>query len=302
MALDFEKLTRDFNIPTFTEGYKQCRLGWIQSPCPFCGGATHLGWNETEDFFVCWMCKFHPHVEVISLAVRCSKERAEQILYKYGWRSKGRRRVSISAVERVQVRSQCKFPTGTVDLQPMHWDYLADRNFDPQELQLVWNLKGTKHLGAYKFRIIAPIYYRGKMVSFQGRDVTGRADLPYKACAKEDEARDHKRCLYGFDQVRGDDCVITEGITDVWRLGPGAVNTFGIAFTMEQVRLLRKRFRRKFILFDEKDSQAMTAARALAALLDDSEIITGTGADDPAKMNQDDADSLMKELGLLGNR
>lgn len=302
MALDFEKLATDFNIPVFTEGYKQCRPGWVQLPCPFCGGVTHLGWNENDDYFMCWMCKWHPHIEVIAQSLKCSKSRAREILLRYGWRSKGGRCKISAPIERVQRRSQCKLPPGTVDLQPLHWDYLASRGYDPQELQHHWHLKGTKHLGPYKFRVIAPIYFEKKIVSFQGRDITGKSPLPYKACAKDHEARDHKRCLYGYDEAPGQDCVITEGITDVWRLGPGAVNTFGIAYTMEQVRLLRKRFRRKFILYDEADSQAMDAARALAAMLDDCEIITGTGVDDPAKLPQDDANSLMRELGVSGNR
>lgn len=57
--------------------------------------------------------------------------------------------------------------------------YLEGRRFDPKMLQDEWNVLATGP-GAiikvnnktidYSYRVIAPVYYEGKMVSFQGRD------------------------------------------------------------------------------------------------------------------------------------
>ena len=164
----------------------------------------------------------------------------------------------------------------------------------------VWGLLGTGPIGEYKFRIVAPIEFEGRLVSYQCRDITGRAALPYLACAQENEVRDHKHCLYGMDLVPGHSVVIVEGIADVWRLGPGAIATFGIGYTTEQVDLMR-RWKRRFVLFDSADPQALEKAEQLADMLSGfggwTEILE-IDSSDPGAMDQEDANDLMKELGF----
>ena len=98
--------------------------------------------------------------------------------------------------------------------------------------------------------------------------------------------------------MKGDSVVVVEGITDAWRLGPGAVATFGIQFTLMQVILLRQ-FESKYIMFDSADPQAIKQAEKLADYLSGFpghvEIIE-THCGDPAELTQKEADALMGEL------
>ena len=170
--------------------------------------------------------------------------------------------------------------------------------FDPKKLIHEWNLKGTLFLGAYKFRIIAPIYFQGKLVSYQGRDITEKSPLRYKTCPKTLEILHHKHCLYGIDKAKSDYIVVTEGITDVWRLGPGAVATFGIQWNLEQAKLLMN-YKRVFIMFDKQPQakqQAEKLANFLALTSIEVHIITLDNSDDPAEMTQYEADKLMTDL------
>ena len=137
------------------------------------------------------------------------------------------------------------------------------------------------------------------MVSYQGRDITNKSDMKYKACRQELELKDHKNCLYGLDQVPGGSVVGVEGITDVWRLGFGAVATFGIKYTIAQVALFL-RFQNIIFLFDPEE-QAQEQARKLS-----SELIGGgrhveliqylESNVDPGDMSDDDSKYLMKDL------
>jgi DNA primase len=155
-------------------------------------------------------------------------------------------------------------------------------------------------IGPYKFRIIIPILQRGKLASFQGRDYTGRSDLRYKTCEKEKEVVCHKHLLYNADAIPGEDVVVVEGVTDVWRLGPGSVATFGTGFTQEQVMILAG-YRRVFLLYDGEEAATRRAdklAHAISGLGAEVELVTLDGGD-PAEMSQDDADYMMLELGLF---
>lgn len=297
MSFDFSQFCLDQNIGSATEGHKHCQPGWIQVACPFCTGnpGYHLGYNESDDYFNCWRCGFHGHIDVIKSLTRFTTQGAIDFLREYKARPKYKRDESKRKIK----THVTKLPVGTYSLTEQHIKYLKKRKFDVDKLIKTWNLGGTGPIGQYKFRIIAPIYYRHTLVSYQGRDITDRSELKYKACPKKLESRHHKDCLYGFDYADGNDSiVICEGITDVWRLGPGAVATFGIKYKLSQVNLL-KRFKNKFILFDSEDAQAIEQSNKLANQLSAFpglvEIIELDYAD-PAEMPQNKAKKLMRKL------
>jgi hypothetical protein len=148
--------------------------------------------------------------------------------------------------------------------------------------------------------------FQNRLVSYQGRDYTGKQALRYKACRKEKELIHHKHILYGWDQL-GDAAVIVEGITDVWRLGFGACCPFGIKYTPSQLRLLAEK-KRRYVLFDTEDKQARKMGKQLARQLsimvgyteyvelDDCEWIDPKAGRDPANMTQECADEIMAEM------
>ncbi len=297
--MNFTKFLEDNNIEYLTEGHKHCRPGWVNIKCPFCTGheGYHLGYDLHKNYFHCWRCGGHSVLQTIQKLTGTSKSEALQIISQY----KGYSPLPKTAVRQVK-RKRFRYPSGTAELGEKHRKYLESRNFDPNKLQQEWGLLGAGPVALlddidYKFRVLAPIQYRGKVVSFQARDVTERAKMKYLACPKPREVIHHKQILYGIDKCKKDAVALVEGITDVWRLGPGAVACFGISWKMAQAALLAQRFQRIFILFDD-DPQAKQQASALEAELAfrgkevEIEYIQG----DPGDMPQEEANYLMSQL------
>lgn len=306
---DAFKFVRDYRIDHATTGNKHCRPGWVQVHCPFCTGERdyHLGYSLKGDFWTCWRCKGKSTVKVVRALVKCSWAEAFKIVEKYSGGSPRRRRPEREKKNpvKVDVRKSCVLPPGTRDMNERHKQYLIKRRLDPDRLESVYHLKGTGPVGPYNFRIIIPIEYRGRVVSYQGRDITGKSEIPYKACAMAKEVIHHKHILYGLDLTRNETCCIVEGVVDGWRLGPGAIGTFGTGYTQEQATLLYKRYKRLFLLFDPEPAAQKTAkqlADYLCGMKREVIIVNlekGEG-EDPGDMKQDDANALMRDMGLKG--
>ncbi len=190
-----------------------------------------------------------------------------------------------------------EWPPGTIPLQDYHKAYLAGRGYDPDFLETKYKLMGTVNAGSYAGRIMAPIFLDGIWVSYQGRDITGRAELRYKACKKELELINHKTILYNIDNAK-DTGIVVEGIFDVWRFGDRAIGVIGTSITPPQVRMAAERFKKVFIIFDV-EAPAQRKARWLRDQLSvigikTINIILEKG--DPADMSQEKANQLKKEL------
>ena len=297
--MNFIKLLKDHHIEYITEGNKHCTRGWVNLHCPFCEGSQnyHLGYDLTRDYYTCWRCGYHSTIEVIQKLTGTNKHEAYQILKQYGGKS------SLPKSVHLQIkRKKLKYPYGTDVLQNNHKQYLEKRKFDPDKLQTIWGILGTGPTALldninFSHRILAPIYYQNKIVSYQARDITNKSKLKYLTCPKNREEIHHKHILYGLHKCRSKTVILVEGITDVWRLGPGAVACFGIGWKIQQQRLLVKNFQRIVIMFDN-DSHAQKQAQALSAELSlkGKEVIQNTVQDDPATLNQKDADHLMRQF------
>lgn len=297
--MNFNKFCQDYNLETAPPDHKHYQEGWTNVECPLCTGNAgyHLGYEEDTDRFHCWRCGPHKHVEAIAGLLKTGNGEAARLWKRYSSKRPRRIHRKPKVIER---QIKVSLPPGTQTMKKRHRRYLRSRGFDPDRLEETWGLLGTGPFGPYKFRIVAPITFEGKLVSYQGRDITNRQRLRYKACPMEKEARHHKACLYGLDQVPGETVVIVEGITDVWRLGVGSVATFGIKYTKTQVLLL-KRFKRRAILFDSADSQAQEQAEKLAKELSafsGETISLIIDAKDPGTMSPKDAQDLMRQLGI----
>jgi DNA primase len=89
---------------------------------------------------------------------------------------------------------------------------------------------------------------------------------------------------------------VCEGITDCWRFKPeNSVAVFGIEFKSNQVRQLKKLFKRVFVAFDD-EPQAVSKAEKLVMELRfrgiESERIPIIG--DPGGLEQSEADAIVK--------
>jgi len=296
--MKIQELFNDYHIPFQTEGHKHCRPGWVSTACPFCSGnpGLHLGYNEEQDYFNCWRCGHHRTEDVIVALLHVSRREARNLMRQYGGRSSPR-------PIPIKLRTKnFKFPSNCERMKKQHQDYLMQRKFNPEQLERDWNLMGTGPISLldgrnYKHRIIIPIRWDGGIVSFQGRDITGKSEIRYKACPQDRELIPHQTILYGKQEEWKDIGICVEGVTDVWRLGFSSFATFGISFTPSQVHNIVKHFKKVIILFDD-DPQAQEQAKKLMGELRFRGVETWKEniIGDPASLSQEDANSLVKEL------
>lgn len=294
MKFDVISFLDEYNIPYKSEG-KNWQPGWTQICCPFChDSGWHGGFNISAGYYNCWRCGHHdtPFV-IMKLVPNIQIYEARTIMALFMIFDDG------SKVERKKAAAkECEWPMGTTDCNGSHGKYLWDRGFDLPKIVGTWGIRATGPLGDYKFRIIAPIIVDGVMVSYQGRDITGKQKLRYKACRIEEEVIHHKHIVYGIDYVKNGRCIIVEGITDVWRLGPGAIAMFGIEWTNEQLLFLVERVKEGLVLFD---SGSVDKARMLVSELNSLGLdfrVAELDEGDPGDMSQEDADQLMKLINI----
>ncbi len=290
MNLNYPKLLGDFKIP-FTPSER----GWVNLQCPMCDDEGEHGGFSPEGYYFCFKCGWHPVLTVLSNLLPFAKEEIKKAIRPYYLKQ-----------ERILLKRQatptagvCRLPIGCIPFQDAHRKYLLSRNFNPDELEQTWGLKGTRHLGEYKFRIIAPIYFNGELVSYQGRDITGQASLRYKTCHKKDEVIHHKDIFYGLDYASTDKVIVCEGITDVWRFGAGAIATFGISVTPNQLLFLAKSpYEKIYVMFDTEPQavrEAEKLVRNLTGLGKEAELIK-LDKGDPAGLSTSEAAEIKQDL------
>lgn len=286
-----EQLLIDHNIPTSTSG-SDWQPGWINIQCPFCDDQkAHGGFNIKGGYYNCWKCGGKSNPKVVSHLLSINYYEAVKLLEQYGTGSNSEHK----QIKKKAEAEKIIWPANCHDLNHAHKKYLWARNFDPTKMVELWGIRGTGPIGPYKFRIIVPIYHNGKLVSYQGRDITNRADLRYKACPVEKEVIHHKHIVYGLDHVTNGRAIIVEGVFDVWRLGYGAVSTFGTEVTNEQCILLAERLKEAYICFDDENAEdkASSLANRLVALGVSVDLIE-IDADDPAELSDMEAAKMMK--------
>lgn len=254
--VDMVKLFDFYRIEYKTEGHKHCRPGWINTVCPCCEGTAgyHLGYNLAEEYFVCWRCGYKPFWKILSKLLRIKEEELGAVLKAF----KGSSTQALPVVSTLNIKDH-KLPSSTSEMAKRHLDYLVSRGFNPRELRDAWHLMGTGPISmldgvVYANRILAPIFWEGKQVSFQTRDISGRAELRYIACPEEREIIKHKHILYRLPDppfVSGKRLgIIVEGIADAWRIGRYAAATFGAKYTPEQVLQISKLFDVVVVVYD----------------------------------------------------
>jgi hypothetical protein len=292
---DALKYLREHRVRYVTSG-KDTSAGWLGVSCPFCRDPEMHGGFSPDDYYSCWRCGGHSVEDVIMALERCEYHEACQIVIEYQTdfpslpaRARPRRAQG--------QQGHLTWPPGVMPLLPLHIAYLIRRRFDPGALVERYGIRATGPLGPYAWRIMAPVVLNGKMVSYQGRDITDKADLRYKACRKELELVDHKTILYNLDNSLGDSAIVVEGLFDCWRLGDGCVATMGSTIIKPQVMMLAERFKRIFVILDS-EPEAQSKARKLCqqlSLLGVEVINKKLNKGDPDDLSQGDADELKKE-------
>jgi hypothetical protein len=244
----------------------------------------------------CWRCGRHSVVSTIAKLLKISEGKAYHIMQQYGGRAPRKASIKPIGIKKL------KYPSNTETLLPQHAKYLSSRGFDPEKIATEWGLLSLGPICLldgiqYGHRILAPIFWNENVVSFQTRDVTGKAQLKYLTCPINREIKHHKHILYGRQEKWTRRGICVEGITDVWRFGPAAFATFGIEFTREQVREIKNHFDEVFVIFDDEPQAVRQALKMVAELR-----FRGVRAQhiaivgDPGGMKQNDANNLLKSL------
>jgi hypothetical protein len=294
MKFDTVRFLTDYNIPYWGQGENVSR-GHVGVTCPFCEDTyNHLGLSLTgKKVPNCWKCGRHSWFKYIRTV---TGEDPKAVIEKYS--------DVYSVIEedyKPVVHAVKCVPPGTKDFKPGHLKYLESRGFDPEYLILKYDLTVTGATDRYyPFRIIFPIKYNGRVVSYQGRSYTG-AEPKYKTCFPEQEVMFHKDIFFNLDNSKGDTVIIVEGVFDAIRLGDNAIASFGTAILPAQLNLVASRYSRAFVLYDT-EYEAQKKARAAAYTLNSGGIKTELiklDSGDPGEMSSDDALYLKRDLGVL---
>jgi hypothetical protein len=293
-----QNFCEDYSINWFPSGTKNVGSGWIGIQCPFCDDpSSHGGFNIEKGYYSCHRCKGHWMPKVIAALTKSSLSKSKKIIKKYSSKDD----YTEKKIE-YKYASKVIFPPDTGPLTDRAKQYLMSRNFDPDYLASEWGLLSTGNIGEYKFRILAPVYLKGQLISYQCRDITGK-NIPYKGCPIDESVYFLKHTLYGIDKaIPHKKCIVVEGIVDSWRLGPGAVSTFSMNFMIPQVLMLARNFDEIFIMFDAEDraqEQADKLYHQLTIGYDKKTEILNLKTGDPGSLSNEEAKNIMKEIGLL---
>ncbi|MHA2068649.1 MAG: hypothetical protein ACXABY_30165 [Candidatus Thorarchaeota archaeon] len=283
-------------IEYWTHG-KNVQQGWVNIECRFHDDhSNHLGVNLESMKYNCWVCGKKGFItHLIQTIEKCSIAQANTIIERF----KG---AGLEYTEPVKLRyfdqETLVLPGNSQFFPSAHLRYLEERGFDPYPTIEKYELHAMGPTGKYKFRIIVPITINGQTVNFVARDITGRAERRYLQCPDSEAIIPAGECLYNIDNA-GDTVIITEGVTDVWRIGDGAIATLGMELTSKRLRLLKEQeIKSAFVLFDsgeDANKRANVAANQLATFFSGVEILL-LDSGDPADLDSDSVKSLREDI------
>lgn len=100
--------------------------------------------------------------------------------------------------------------------------YLKKRGFeDTYDLCSRYDIRYDTESEKWAWRVIFPIYQKGRLVSWVGRHVSDTAYLKYRESSKLESVIPPSDCLYNFDELYkkgGEYLIITEGIFDALKI------------------------------------------------------------------------------------
>lgn len=237
--LTLQEYLDGLNIEYWEEG-KNVTEGWINIECIFCDDSSnHLGINLSDGHYSCWICEAYGSlINLISSLENVSFGQAARIAKHIKLGESG---ALLPPAVATTVGKFAGLPKTSSNTFPKkHINYLLKRRFDPYALIRKYKLRACHTIGLYRFRIIVPFFLNRKMVTFTSLDVTGKQEPKYLHCPIRKSEVDPKHMLYNIDSIKRR-AVIVEGVTDVWRLGDGAVAVMGTEYVREQIELLGNR-------------------------------------------------------------
>lgn len=255
-------LFRKYNIIYWTEG-KNVSVGYVNISCPFCPDgdpSNHCGTCIDSMIFHCWRCGKTGHFSFL-LAVKAGISH-QKVLELLDFGHVDFKRSVVSQIkERFQEEDESEetkelkeinlpeyFELVTPDLKcKLLDDYLERRRYNRDDA--IKYGCGICRVGDMSCRMVIPVYFHGKLVAYQGADMTGRSETKYRADSVKSNV---KRVLYDYDNLKDANwIVVTEGVFDKWRVSKNAVCSFSSTLTNDQKHLIiQKKPERLTFLYD----------------------------------------------------
>ena len=293
--IDIREMLDDLGIP-YRESGNNVGQGWIGVCCPFCGDTNyHLGINLLKKTITCFKCPTTGTIVKFIAEELNSFEKALSVIEQYI--PKELREFS----EQIKTRSVIvKLPSeASRKITPYHAGYLHSRGFDYAEMSDKYNLHYCGPIGDWRNRIIVPIVKSYRILTFTSIDISDDSSMRYRHLSEEESIIHAKELLYGIEFTKRV-CCIVEGLFDYYRIGDGALCTFGVKLSPEQIKQLTK-FRKVMIAFDGDDpgkKNAEIIAHNIAAFTD-VEILYLPDFKDPDTLNEDDINFIKRKLGSM---
>lgn len=307
MLFNTIKFLEDYNIPYMASHSILTKDFVGLDVCPFCGatgnGKPYFAMRKHSTGTNCWICHTNDFYATIKILTGINDNNRLKDIYK----RYGNKKASLnyySDDKEIQRPISIAVP-GNVGMISSVKKYLKSRDFDPEYIWNKYNLKNTTYDRNFRYRIIIPITYNNRVVSYTARDYTDQQENKYMSCKNELEIIPHKNILYGIDNVRSKNVLWIEGPTDVWRIGDGSVSSFGTEWKLEQLMLLYQKFENIFILFDSGEEEALKHAEKAAVVLTtvgrNCEIIELSEVGDPDELfkDEDELSYLKKDLNIF---
>lgn len=303
--MNFEKLFCEHKIEFDTRINK----GWINVNCPYCGSKStsmHLGFNISNDYCNCWKCGSHNIRDALSKLFYLNKDAVDNLISEYTDNTS-----VIYRLNNKRLPKAVKIELPNNNFTPREKRYLLSRDFSPRYLNQKYGVVGGGIVGKWKHRIIIPIFVGGKLVSWTARSVLDKEQLDelkiprYKNLSIEKSVINPKDVLFNIDNCLSNKIVLTEGAFDVFRLGDSFACVLGSSLTENQVKEIRRRYDKVYIMFDnEKEAQdkAVQYGLQLSTVGCDVEVVDAYcefGVNDGAELNQTQVNVIRKELELF---
>jgi hypothetical protein len=232
-------LLERYNVSYWTEG-KNVSVNSINIQCPFydCGDhSNHMGIFRDTLIFHCWKCGKKGHFSYLLKILtgktgrECETEiEEEKILLNLSEEKKTPKETKLEAsplpkyFERIYDKIDSPLLHKYLRRRNLYLDFIIDKGC------------GICRVGYYMNRMIIPIYFEGKQVSFVAADMTGKARVKY-------DTPGTVKYLYNYDDIEeGKTIIIVEGILDAWRVGKEATAILSSHLTDKQKTwILQKR-------------------------------------------------------------
>ena len=299
---DFDTLTflEDYNID-YKESGKNIGRNWYGlKTCIFCGNESyHMGISKKSKFTSCFVCG-----EGVSLfgyikeRLKLNNREVYAIINKYS--------TDHQEYEEIICGDEVVLPSNMKRNIPKRaYEYLKVRGFNTFKLRDEYGLRFTKHHSTaekdglrqdFSFRIMIPVVYNRKLVSWSGRDYTGQAETKYLHQEKSLCTSVPADTIYNTGSVTDRACIV-EGFSDTWKMGNESISGQGIKFTKNQLNQIKDlNLKRVAILLDENaDEPAKHLADQLYGTVDDIRI-GYLEHGDPGDLSYKDAFELKRKL------